>query len=81
MHNAIYNLVLCVLDSRQTFTTLEKEHLIINYSWDMVQQKCLICLQSLVVYEKGGVMRGTQHFPQQTSAVYCVTVISNKYGW
>ena len=32
-----------------------------------MQQKSVIkiCLQSLVVYEQGGVMRGTQHFPQQ----------------
>ena len=46
----------------------------------MVQQKCLIkiYLQSLVVCEKGGVIRVTQHFPQKTNTVYWVTVISNK---
>ena len=68
-------------DSRLTLTTLEKAHLIktisgFNYSLDMVQQKCLvkICLQSLVIYQKGGVMRGRQYFPPKTSTVYWVTV-------
>ena len=75
-------------DSRLTLTTLEKEHLIktllgFNYFCDMVQQKYLIkiCLQALVVYEKGGVMHWTQHFPQKTSNVFWEKAISKKYGW
>ena len=44
----------------------------------MVQQKSVtkICLQSLVVYEKGGVMHGTQHYRHKTGTVFLVTVIS-----
>ena len=70
MHNAICNLVLC-MGQLNNFDHLRRRALSQNnirlqkyyYFWDMVQQKCLskICLPSSVVYEKGGVMHGTQH--------------------
>ena len=63
-------------DSRLTLNTLEKEHLVKKMLQLFLRHgTTTICLQSLVVYEKGGVMPGTQHYRHKTSTVYWVTVI------